>query len=180
MIERTIARAEASAAGRVAITVVIVAFVLSMISSNLPGSALTAELDEAVRPVRNAVGLDENWGVFSPGPRRMTISLVARLDYDDGSSRLWTVPEGNDLLDQYRAYRWGKWMERAYSDSHRFLWEPLTRWLARTQHVDGAPPHTVTLVRRWRDTPPPDADGAAPAWQQEEFFSFQVPPGEGS
>ena len=44
-----------------------------------------------------ATGLDQNWGVFSPDPRRQSLDLVGRVRYADGGRETLRVPRGDPV-----------------------------------------------------------------------------------
>ena len=81
-------RLEASRAGRAAISVFIVVTIVSVVVWNLPSSAIKDDALAFAGPYIRATGLNQNWGVFSPDPRRNTLFLVARVRYADGSEEV--------------------------------------------------------------------------------------------
>ena len=60
------------------------------------------------RPFVEATGLDQNWGVFAPNPRRQGIELEARIVFADGTRAVWTHPKGDPVIHAYRTVRWRK------------------------------------------------------------------------
>jgi hypothetical protein len=181
VIESALERIEGHRVGRIVLSCVAVVVLVAIITPNLPAAPLTRRVSSWVRPVRDAVGLDGVWNVFAPGPRTAVIGLEARLEYADGSVRVWQPPRPDRLVGAYRYYHWQKWMEQVTDESWKQLWRPLAIWLARTQPDGGRPPATVTLVRRWRDLPPPGARGRAAArrpWSERSFYTYQVDPRE--
>jgi hypothetical protein len=167
-------RLETSAAGRAAISVFIAATVASVVAWNLPESELKRDALEVARPYVLATGLNQNWGVFAPDPRRQSLEVVADVRYADGARETLTLPRGGRVLGGYWDYRWRKWMEGARTDEHDDLWEPTAAWFARRAAADGRRPVSVTLVRRWRDNLPPGF-GSGPA-QEYAYYTYEVPP----
>jgi hypothetical protein len=169
-------RVHASRAGRVVLSIVAVFIVVSIITPNLPSAPLSDGASSFVQPARDALGLDGRWNVFAPAPRAAVIALEARLEYGDGSVRVWRPPEAGRLVGSYRYAHWQKYMEQASSDAFRRLWRPLAVWLARTRTVDREPPTTVVLVRRWRDLAAPADGGGTGPWKELAYFTYQVDP----
>ena len=81
-------RLESSRAGRAAISVFIVVTVVSVVVWNLPPSEIKNEALAFTGPYVRATGLNQNWGVFAPDPRRHTLELYARVRYADGSEEV--------------------------------------------------------------------------------------------
>jgi hypothetical protein len=168
-------RLEGSSAGRAAISVLIVVTVLSVVVWNLPESELKRQALEVVRPYVLATGLEQNWGVFSPDPRRQTLDLVARVRFADGSEETLIVPRSDRFVGVYWDYRWLKWVEWATSDAQRQLWQPAAAWFAHRAGADGRRPVSVTLVRRWHQLLPP-GDGPERGGRDEyAYYTYQVP-----
>ena len=88
-------RLESSRAGRAAISVFIVVTVVSVVVWNLPPSEIKNEALAFTGPYVRATGLNQNWGVFAPDPRRHTLELYARVRYADGSEEVVALPRGD-------------------------------------------------------------------------------------
>ena len=125
-----------------------------------------------IHPVLYGLGVDQNWNVFAPDPRRNVLDLEARVKYADGSSDVWHVPRGNALIGTYWDYRWGKWMEYAAQNSNPVLWAPVAEYVARRRRDRN--PVFVTLVRRWYTLPPPGEVRTRPRWHSYAFYRFPV------
>jgi hypothetical protein len=167
-------RLESSRAGRAAISVFILVTIVSVVVWNLPSSTLKDEALRLTGPYIRATGLNQNWGVFSPDPRRHSMFLFARVRYADGSEELLSPPRGGRLVGGYWDYRWRKWAEWASTDEHSDLWEPAAGWFARRARAQGREPVTVTLVRRWRDLLPPGPGPSRGEWQEYPFYTYEV------
>jgi hypothetical protein len=151
-------RFEASQAGRALLSVILVAVVAGIVVVNMPASKLRSTAGDVTEPMINALGLNQNWNVFAPEPRRQSIGLEARVTFVDGTHASWEPYEGGDLVASYRDYRWGKYMENVRQDRNRALWPGLAAWVARHAEEDrGKKVARVTLIRRWRDVLPPGA-----------------------
>lgn len=162
--------------GRALLSVFFVVVLGSVVVWNIPDSGLKSATVGAVRPFVEVVGLDQNWSVFAPNPRRMTLDLSARIDFADGSSTTWQLPlHADPILTPYRTYRWQKWMEHVRSDENTGLWDPAAKWLAE-RYADEGTVVQVTLIRHWYDTPPPGESGERPAWNEYAFHTY-APPG---
>jgi hypothetical protein len=151
-------RFEASSAGRALLSVLLVALVAGIVVVNLPDSKLRDTASEVTEPMINVLGLNQNWNVFAPEPRKQSIGLEARVTFVDGGHASWRPYEGGDLVASYRDYRWGKYMENVRQDQNRGLWPGLAAWVARRAAQDkDRKVARVVLVRRWRDVLPPGA-----------------------
>jgi hypothetical protein len=151
-------RFEASAPGRVLLSVALVLVLASIVVVNLPESKLRSTASEVANPVVNGLGLTQNWNVFAPEPRRQSIGLEARVTFVGGGHYTWRPYVGRALVGHYRDYRWGKYMENVRQDQNRELWPGLAAWVARRASEDrGRKVARVALIRRWRDVQPPGA-----------------------
>lgn len=166
---------ESSRVGRAAISVFIVVTIASVVVWNMPSSALKAEALAFTGPYVRAAGLNQNWGVFAPDPRRHTLQLLARVRYADGSEEVVSIPRGGRLVGGYWDYRWRKWAEWTSTDDHSDLWQPAAEWFARRARTQGRSPVSVTLVRRWRDLLPPGTGPSAGEWQEYAYYTYEVP-----
>ena len=163
-------RLESSDWGRSLLSVFIGLILGTLLLIQLPGSYLRSEAVDIVDPFANATGLDQDWAVFAPEPRKLSIDLVANISYADGSRRRWRIPRSNNFFGIYWDYRWIKYMEHVNRDVNKYLWVPLARWVAREK--DGASPVTrVDLIRRWSNLNPPGPGPDQSPWQEYKFFS---------
>jgi hypothetical protein len=173
-------RLESSVAGRAAISVFVSVTVICLALWNLPDdSALQQKSSRVVRPFMLATGLNQNWGVFAPNPRRETLDFVARLTYADGTTETVTVPRGGRLIGSYWDYRWRKWYEYVRSDDHEDLWAPAAAWFAGRARAEGKQPVKVVLVRRWQPTLPPGPGPSHASWHEFAYYTYEVPPASG-
>jgi hypothetical protein len=167
---------ESSIAGRAAISLFVSVTVLFLVLWNLPNdSAIQQESSRVVRPFMLATGLNQNWGVFAPDPRRDTLDFVARLDYADGTTGTMPVPQGGRLIGSYWDYRWRKWYEWVRTNSHEELWQPAAVWFAAQARQEGKQPVRVRLVRRWYRSYGPGAGPSRGPWHEFVFFRYDVP-----
>jgi hypothetical protein len=167
-------RLESSRAGRAAISVFILVTLVSVVVWNLPPSAIKENALAVTGPYIRATGLNQNWGVFSPNPRRDSLFMFARVRYADGSEETLTTPRGGRLVGGYWDYRWRKWAEWATMDEHSQLWQPAAEWFARRARAQGREPVSVTLVRRWRGLLPPGPGPSRGEWQEYAFYTFHL------
>jgi hypothetical protein len=170
---------ESTNAGRAAISVFVAITILSLVLWNLPDSELKSASDPAVRPLILVAGLNQNWGVFAPDPRRQTLDFVARVGYADGNEQTLDYPRGGRAIGSYWDYRWRKWYEAVRTDRHDELWQPAAAWFAQRERAAGRRPVTVTLVRRWYDLFPPGKGPEHGPWQESAFYTYEVPPPAG-
>lgn len=151
-------RLAASPRGRALLSALLVFVLAGIVVVNLPASKLRTTASKATEPVVDALGLNQNWNVFAPDPRRESIGMEAHVTFADGSGETWRPYEGGDLVGHYRDYRWGKWVENARLDKNRKLWPGLAAWVARdAEDRSGRPVRRVALLRRWRVVQPPGA-----------------------
>lgn len=173
-------RLESSVAGRVALSIFVVATLLSLVFWNLPDSEIKRKSLRVVRPYVTALSLEQNWGVFSPDPRRQTLDLVARVRYADGGQEELRIPEGGALFGAYWDYHWWKWVEAATNDQNQHLRHPAAVWFARRATTDERRPTRVVLVRRWYDLLPPGPGPDRGEWNEAVFYTLRLAPsGEG-
>lgn len=167
-------RAEATTLGRVVISVVVMVTLLAVVVTNLPDSALRQSLSKKTQPYLNAIGLDQNWGVFAPDPRREVIGLRATINYRDGSTGTWTPPVRDDLVGEYSDYRWQKFMENVIGEGGPgLLTEGTATWVARERR-DGRPTQ-VSLNRRFAALPPPGPDAGKPlTFAESQLISLPI------
>lgn len=166
---------EESAWGRPVLSALIAVIVGIVIAFQIPNSYLRGQLMRVAAPAGNAIGLDQNWSVFAPDPRRIVIDLEARMTYADGSRSVWKVPRSDDFLGVYWDYRWLKYVEHVRLDNNRYLWAPLARYVADKKATRDDLVR-VELVRRWYDLlPPGEPDGKLRGpWQEYRFYTMVV------
>ncbi len=167
-------RLESSRAGRAAISIFIVVTIVSVVVWNLPPSAIKEDALVVAGPYIRATGLNQNWGVFSPDPRRHALFLSARVRYADGSEEVLAPPRGGRVVGGYWDYRWRKWAEWTSTDEHSDLWRPAADWFVRRARAQGREPVSVTLVRRWRDLLPPGPGPSRGEWHEYPFYTYEV------
>lgn len=170
-------RFESTAAGRVAISLLIVASLAFVVAENLPRSSLRHDVLVPGQPYLNAVGLDQHWEVFAPNPRKQVIDLVSRVTFSDGSQAVWRLPDRGALVGAYSDYRWRKWLENAIADANRPLWRPLALWTARRVSTGGKRPVRVTLIRRFYDLLPPGSRPDRGPWKEFAYYTLALPQG---
>lgn len=169
-------RVERSTVGQAAITFLVFVLVFVLFFWNVPDSGLREAGLDVARPLGNITGLDQNWRVFAPNPRRVALDLYATIEYADGEVVRWSVPdESEPFLSPYRTYRWRKWMEHVRLDDKQGLWRPAAEWLARKYTVDDREPVRVSLTRRWYDLPAPGSGAPTPEYNEFTYFELDVP-----
>ena len=166
-------RVERSSLGQLVISAGIVLFLLCEIGTNLPSSAAQrAESETANRMVR-VLGVEQEWGVFAPDPRPISIGLEGRITFVDGTEATWTLPEGSPIGENLRYYRWRKWLERARADSYSDIWDPTARWIASQFDGGPSPVLRVELVRRFRENV---VDGDQPPYDEAVYYTLDLIP----
>jgi hypothetical protein len=167
---------ESSRVGRALISAFVFFTVAALVLWNLPESELRNRALPIIDPYIRATGLDQNWGVFAPDPRRETVWLLARVEYADGRRETLEFPTGNAIIGGYWDYRWRKYYEAAIRDERSGLWHPTAVWFARTAAEDGGEVATVTLVRRTQALLPPGSTNGRTVPREEAYYTLTVEP----
>jgi hypothetical protein len=168
---------ERSTVGRLLISAAIVLLLLAEVATHLPdGSAAQRTLADRAHTGIRLVASEQQWDVFSPDPRSVSLQLEGRVTFADGSTEVWHLPEGPRLGANLRFYRWRKWLERVRSDDLRVLWEPTARWIADEYDDRPAPVSRVQLVRRFHAN---SIEGPQPPYEEYVFYTY-VASAEGS
>lgn len=159
--------------GRAVIVLIVMVGAVWLVGPNIPRGPLQDDVEVLWAPATK-LGLQQDWGVFSPNPRSQSLDVEARILHDDGTVEVWSVPDYDPILGAYRQYRWHKWQERVRLDSRERYWEPTALWLADQYAKDGVQPLSVTLIRRWIDheplgTPAPRDSG----WNEFAFYQWE-------
>ena len=162
-------RVEASPLGRKVLSVFLAVTVGAIVLWNLPTSELRELAVPVVQPYVNAAGLDQRWNLFAPNPPQRTHQVVARIEYADGSQAEWRSPR-ND--------RWRKWLGVIRNGHSRRLWKPTAAWIAGHHDDGGRRTERVELVLRHQDLLPPGSGLPKLAWEEDVFFTYQLPEGE--
>jgi hypothetical protein len=175
------ARLEASRAGQRLISAFLVVILAGILVANLPAGATQRRLAKLTQPYMNATGLDQRWSMFAPYPRKEILYLEARVLRADGTVTTWRPPRDGALLGAYRDAHWIKFVEHAVErpgspDTWPQLWEPLARYVASREARHGAPPVSVTLVKRSALLLPPDGStpGRTP-YEEHDYYTLRLP-----
>jgi hypothetical protein len=149
---------------------VIAVILVCLLVGNMPASVLRDRLSPGLRPLTVGAGLEQDWGVFSPDPRRVSFYLSARVTFADGSTAVWRPPSRAGVWGAYRAARWQKYVEYARADDRRdVLWQPLVEWVAAKYD---RPVERVELVRTFQDLDAPGAAGELP-WTSFTYYTWE-------
>lgn len=167
------ARLERTAAGRALISILLVVMLACIAATNLPASQVRARLYPLAQPVLNALGLDQNWGVFAPNPRNPVVFVESHVDYADGSSAVLPIPADPGLA-AYRDYRWHKYAEQMHRDVNERLWPVFAGFVATRERDAGRDPVRVTLVRRVSRLLPPGPGPDNEPYHEERFFTLEL------
>jgi hypothetical protein len=166
---------ETSKAGRALAMVLMAAILFTLVVWNLPDSHLRREVVREIRPVVWAVGLDQNWAVFAPNPRSISLDFHAEVRLADGTTEVWRPPSaGEQVLSPWRVYRWRKWVEHVRADDSRRLWQPAAEFIAGEVREAGKEPRQVRLVRSWYDIAPPGTSVEDPTWNEYTYYTWNV------
>lgn len=160
-----------STLGQTFVAIVVCVMSVWIVGPNMPASPVRDTVDIVWSPAIQA-GFDQNWEVFSPNPRDQAIEVVAILEFEDGTTAHWSVPEFDPLTGSLRNYRWRKWQERVRLDRNERYWESSAAWIADHHGLNDREASTVRLVRRWTVLAPLTGDGVLNNSRNE--FEFYV------
>lgn len=173
-------RLEESELGRGALSSVIVVTLIAIVAINLPGSELRRQLLRPAQPYLNALGLDQNWAIFAPDPRRVVIDTSAMVAFEDGVTARWRFPHDGALVGTYRDYRWRKWDENLINPANSAaLRRPAALWAARQEARPGHRVTRVTLVERFAPLAPPGMEPSVGRTAEQVFYTLRLSVPEG-
>jgi hypothetical protein len=170
-------RFEESAIGRGILSTLIVLSLVAIVAINLPQSELRRELLRPGQPYLNVTGLDQNWALFAPDPRRVVIDVGAVVTFTNGAPAVWRFPHDGALIGTYRDYRWRKWEENLISPVNALLWRPAALWAARSVTGPGEVAKSVTIIERYADLEPPGVTPSTGPVQQRVVYVLRFAPG---
>jgi hypothetical protein len=157
---------------QILISVCIVVLVLAQVATQWPMA------DPALRQhglrVQRLTTAEMQWGVFAPDPRSSSLKLQARVEFADGSTEEWWLPQGGVVVTNLRYYRWRKWLERVRSEDYRSLWRPTAEWIASLYEDRESPVTSVTLIR-WSRTN--QVRGPQPDYESTEYYTLDTTAG---
>jgi hypothetical protein len=145
-------RLESSPRGRIALSVVILLFLVAITTANVPVRGFHDQVRKVDDPVLTALGARQFWSVFAPDPQQVVSTLEVRFTYRDGSTSTWRIGKRNPFTGAYRDYRWLKLSENAarsqaaatgllvWATRRRALPKPLTKAELVRSAYDIAPP----------------------------------------
>jgi hypothetical protein len=172
--ERT--QVDPGAYGRIKKTLISIALAVTLAAifvANMPASTIKTQLMVAAQPCLNALGIGQDWGVFSPNPRRQIIYSGGLIAYSDGSASIWNFPMRPGIM-AYSDYRWQKFEEHVRLDNFKGLWQPFSQYLVTHVATPGKKPVQVALIRRWADIQPPASGVAQGPWSQTAYYVANV------
>lgn len=164
-------RVERSATGRLVISALMVLFVLVEIGTGIPSSAIKAKEGATAARIIRVMGVEQNWGVFSPDPRAASIDMYAIVRFEDGTSARWDIPDGANVVENLRYYRWRKWLERIRADDYQRIWEPSARWIGSLYENGPSPVTEVELIRQFRDNV---VSGKQPPYEEFSYYTLRI------
>lgn len=164
-------RFERSSVGQLVISIGIVLVLLAEVGTHLPSSALERSIGPTANQVVRLLASEQAWGVFAPNPRTTSLEVEGRVTFEDGSTAVWTIPEGPNIGANLRFYRWRKWLERVRSDGYRSIWRPTAEWIATLYDDEPSPVVRVELVRRFHENA---LEGQQPPWQEFTYFTLDL------
>ncbi|MGQ0830726.1 MAG: hypothetical protein ACT4OV_03525 [Microthrixaceae bacterium] len=157
--------------GRLAIAVAIALVLLAEAGTNLPASSLQRRVGPTASRIVQWAAFEQTWAVFAPNPRDTSLDLEAEVTFADGTTALWTMPDGPIVGTNLRYYRWRKWLEWVRADAQWTLWEPTARWIASEHAGRASPVVQVDLIRRFHRNL---VDGPQPPWRSFTYYSLRL------
>jgi hypothetical protein len=168
-------RIERSVGAQIVIALLIVAALLAQLVTHLPGtSALEDEIGGSANRLVRLAAMEAQWGVFAPNPRSTSLKIEGRVEFEDGSTATWHLPDGARIGANLRYYRWRKWLERVRSDDFRNLWEPTCQWIASLYDEFDSPVQSVRLVRLFHEN---ELIGEQPPYEEFSYHTCAPPEG---
>lgn len=153
-------RFEASRAGKVVISGLVAAVVVTGVVSNLPDSPIKRSLMPVVKPLAMPMGLDQGWAMYAPNPNRRLETVEVHVRMADGENRVWTMEPGDRGIGW-----WDRWLNLRYAALANPSVRPeLARWVARelTEPTEHAVSVAVILHAKTL-SPPGESAGDATA-----------------
>ena len=150
---------------RTALSSLIVSFFLT---ANFIALSHYEPLCESWRPLARGIsaftGMDQNWFMFAPTPRKMSYHSYAVITFADGSERVYEFPR-MELLSAGEKFRHYK-LRRVFND---YMANPvgekyrpyISRYLAESVWNDQNPPVRIAYIVNSADTPKPSSEHAA-------------------
>ncbi len=145
-------RLESTKGGRIALSVLIVAFLVVITTSNVPAPGFHDKVRKVDDPILNALGARQFWSVFAPDPQQVVSTLAVRFTYADGTTSSWRIRKRNPFVGSYRDYRWLKLAEN--SAHSQAAGTGLLLWAVRNKALS-KPVAKAELVRTVYDTAKP-------------------------
>jgi hypothetical protein len=145
-------RLESSPRGRIALSALILLFLVAVTTANVPIRGFHERVRKVDDPVLTALGARQFWSVFAPDPQQVVSTLEVRFTYRDGSTSEWRIRKRNPFTGAYRDYRWLKLAENAARS--RAAATGLLIWATR-RHALSKPLSRAELVRSIYDIAPP-------------------------
>lgn len=162
-----------SALARGAISLVLVVLLTGVVAWSLPDSPIRRTLLAPLRPLILAVGLDQDWTVFSPNPGDLSFEVEGIVTFTDGTSELFRPFKGDPIVGEFRGYRWRKWSRRIRRDASKRHWEPTARYLADRYSKEDRTVSSVVLRRRWSRSPEPGTSEPR-VWNEYDFYRLEL------
>jgi hypothetical protein len=162
---------------------------LALFSALLLGlpSSCTAHrtLRKPVAAALGSLGLAQpHWRLFAPNVHKLNSYIVAVVELDDGSTRVWTSPDWRNRTasERFVQGQLPKFYDNLRRDRYQAAWRPFAEWVVRTV-APGRRARSVRLERRFSAVPAPTPEAlltaAAPARQDYEgrhvFYERRLP-----
>lgn len=169
---------------RIAISVFLLFHLAAITSWCLPiNSLLIDRWKQVIRPYMLWAGLYQAWDMFAPDPVKLNSYVEAEITFDDGSTRVWSIPRMNEIgyVDRYFKERYRKFStEYLRMDSHSALWPDAARYIARVNRNPSKRPIAVRLIRYWSEINAPGPGGVYQPgpWNHWIYFTYLVKPGD--
>jgi hypothetical protein len=164
--------------GRVLLGSLSAGLVAVLIMWNLPDPDLRDSAQDHVRPVVNALVINQGWGLFAPNPTRTSARVYAEVTFSDGEREVFDFPDGEPFVGALREFRWRKLERRLRQEKNSGLWRPVAQWIEREVARPDVDVTRVELVRQ-ESRLPTAGSGKPLVWQIERFHTY-VPAGTSS
>ncbi len=164
-----------SRVGRLMLCALSTGLVVVLIMWNFPDPDVRAGAQDQVRPVVNALAINQGWGLFAPNPTRTSARVYAEITFSDGSREVFDFPDGEPFIGVLREFRWRKLERRLRQDKNSALWRPVAQWIEVEVGRADVDVVRVELVRE-QSRLAEAGSGKPLVWEVERFHTY-VPAG---
>lgn len=146
-------RFEGSPIGQVVISAVVIAIIAVTVAFNLPDSPIKRAVAPVADRVATATYLNQQFALFAPDVPKRTETVEVQVLMDDGTVRVWTIPERDRATGGFAYARWMRLASLAVTKPE--IRPGIARWAANEVAEPNERPVQVAMVLRVQNLPPP-------------------------